>query len=412
MHVHALQFQLADRYKLVLKESMTGVYDLNFRHLRLLVIAGRNARFTDAAFEANISQSALSQAVAKLEVAFAVQIFSRTSHGVAPTAAGRQLLNRTERAIAHFVEGLPRTARADQYSAMGQHFSGVHVRGLLALAEVESFTHAAQRAGVSVPALHRAVRDLEKICGISLVESRGRGVGLTKAARKLVGGFTLGVSELQAALDDSRRGNVKLAIGAMALSRSVLLPATLAQLLETMPNAQIDIVEGSYLELVDLLRSGRIDVMVGALRENPPRDLKQEALFSDKLTIVGRASHPLANKKASFEDLASFPWIVARRASGLLERWRSLFDEADKPRPNAPVQCGSSALIRGMLVRSNFLTLLSIDQVATEMSAGTIVRINSTLPDTERLIGLITRKDWYPTQLHKSFIEFLRINIP
>ncbi|RDE06115.1 hypothetical protein DVW87_10360 [Sphingomonas aracearum] len=194
----------------------------------------------------------------------------------------------------------------------------------------------------------------------------------------------------------------------MALSRSLLLPTALADLLVDAPNIQVDVVEGSYLELVELLRSGRIDVMVGALRDSPARDLHQQPLFADKLTIIGRADHPLAGGVAGFEQLADYPWIVARRASGLLERWQSMFDDAGKARPQAPIQCGSVALIRGMLVRSDFLTLLSPDQVAAEIHAGTLTCIRSVVPDTERLIGAITRRDWYPTALQEQFMAALR----
>jgi len=75
----------------------------------------------------------------------------------------------------------------------------------------------------------------------------------------------------------------------MALSRSLLLPATLANLLREQPGITVDVLEGSYLELVELLRSGKIDILIGALREHPGTDLLQEPLFDDRLTIIGRA---------------------------------------------------------------------------------------------------------------------------
>jgi len=61
----------------------------------------------------------------------------------------------------------------------------------------------------------------------------------------------------------------------MALSRSLLLPATLANLLREQPGITVDVLEGSYLELVELLRSGKIDILIGALREHPGTDLRK-----------------------------------------------------------------------------------------------------------------------------------------
>jgi DNA-binding transcriptional LysR family regulator len=279
---------------------------------------------------------------------------------------------------------------------------------MLSLAETGSFVAAAQSVGLSEPALHRAVKELELLCGTALVERRGRGVGLTAPGHKLARDLQLGVAELSAALEESGDQGGQLSIGAMALSRSLLLPATLAALSQKAPNAHVDVVEGSYLELVELLRSGSVDVIIGALRVEPPRDLHEEPLFTDRLTVIGRADHPLAGRYATYRDLTLYPWIVARRASGLLDRWQQLFDKAGMERPRAPIQCGSVALIRGVLVRSDFLTLLSPDQVRAEIDAGQLIEIKSDAPDTARTIGAITRRDWYPTRLQRLFLDELK----
>ena len=387
---------------------MDRVYELNFRHLRLLDTVVSQGSLSTAAREAGISQPALTQAIAKLESAFGVQLFDRTPLGVAPTPSGRRVLRRVARAMQRLATALKAATTAPQRSGPERYLTSAHVRGLLGVSEAGSFMHAAELAGVSVPALHRSVRDLEQLCGTALVERRGRGVGLTRAGTKLSGGFMLAVAELGTALEEGGQGGGRLAIGAMALSRSHLLPATLADLLRSSPDAQVDVVEGSYLELVEFLRSGRIDVMVGALRGHPARDLQQEPLFADWLTVIGRAAHPLAGRLSSFEELADYPWIVARRASNLLERWQSLFDEAGVPRPQAPIRCGSVAMIRSLLVRTDFLTLLSPDQVAAEIETGLLIRIRSVVPDTRRTIGAITRRDWYPTPLQEAFMAALR----
>jgi DNA-binding transcriptional LysR family regulator len=387
---------------------MDGAFDLNLRHLRMLSIIAENGSLSAAAKAASISQPALTQALAKLEVAFGAVLFDRTAAGVIPTASGRRVLQRVERALKSFALACRRCARTTQAAQFENYLTSAHVRGLMTLAESGSFLRAADAAGVSVPSLHRAVRDLEKLSGTALVERRGRGVGMTRAGAKLARGFTIAVTELGAAIEETTDGGGRLSIGAMALSRSQLLPATLAELLRERPHVRIDVIEGSYLELVDLLRSGKIDILIGALRDAPGRDLFQEPLFTDRLTVIGRAEHPLAGKFASFDQLGENSWIVARRASGLLDRWQEIFDRSGKPRPEAPIQCGSVALIRGLLLRTDFLTLLSTDQVRSEIEAGTLVRIESDVPDTMRTIGAITRRDWFPTKLQDAFMVALR----
>jgi LysR family transcriptional regulator of gallate degradation len=387
---------------------MIDPYKLNLRHLRMLSALAEAGSISATARLVGVTQPGLSQALLKLEAAFGVDLFERTAQGIALTDDGHRVLRRVDRAMTGLGQALRSAGASTQRREPLEFLATAHVRGLLTVAEQGSFVAAARVAGISVPALHRAVRELETVAGISLVERRGRGIGLTRPGQALARGFMIGMAELRAALEECSRREGLLRIGAMALSRSLLLPATLASLVQQRPEIRADIVEGSYLELAEALRDGRIDIVIGALREHPDGHLRQEPLFTDRLTIIGRAQHPLAVKIASFEDLAAYPWIVARRASGLLDRWQQIFDHAGKPRPQAPIQCGSVALIRGVLVRSDFLTLLSTNQVSAEIAAGSLVQIQSGIPDTMRTIGAITRRDWYPTDLQEEFLAILR----
>jgi len=387
---------------------MAEPFDLNLRHLRALGAIAECGNISGAAKQAGLSQPALTQGLAKLEAQFGTALFDRHPHGMEVTPTGKRVLARVNRAMSRLTRAVRAGTKNARAARPENRLTSAQVRAMLSLAETGSFVAAAQSVGLSEPALHRAVKELETVCGTAFVERRGRGVGLTAAGHKLARDLQLGVAELSAALEESGNEGGQLSIGAMALSRSLLLPATLAALSQKAPTAHVDVVEGSYLELVELLRSGSVDVIIGALRVEPPRDLHEEPLFTDRLTVIGRADHPLAARHASYRDLASYPWIVARRASGLLDRWQQLFDEAGMERPTSPIQCGSVALIRGVLVRSDFLTLLSPDQVRAEIDAGQLIEIRSDAPDTARTIGAITRRDFYPTKLQRLFLDELR----
>ena len=386
---------------------MASPYDLNLRHLRMLLAISDAGSLSAAARATSVSQPGLTQALNRLETLFGTMLFDRRTTGVMATPNGQRILQRTRRALHSFTRGCRAVTGASGVEKLDRYLTTAHVRGLIALAEAGGFSSASETAGISAPSLHRAVRGLEALSGTSLVEQRGRGVELTRAGLRLARSFMIGISELAAALQETADHGGHLSIGAMALSRSLLLPATLADLLREQPGITVDVLEGSYLELVELLRSGKIDILIGALRDHPGTDLLQEPLFDDRLTIIGRAEHPLASSVAGFEELAAYPWIVARRASGLLDRWQKMFDRSGMVRPEAPIQCGSVALIRGVLVRSDFLTLLSKDQVTAEIKSGTLVKIDSCIPDTMRTIGAITRRDQIPTKLQILFMNCL-----
>lgn len=393
---------------------MPGAFDLNLRHLRALGLIAQQGGVRSAADVAGLSQPALTQGVAKLERQLGTALFVRGAHGMTPNEAGERVIARIQTAFDHLAAATRSLSRGSRrgFARPENLFTATQLRGLLSLADSGSFVGAAQLTGLSQPALHRAVREMEELCGAPLVERRGRGVALTSGGRSLARGCRLAVLELAAALEDLQgEGTLagQLTIGAMPLCRALLLPKAIARLSgEIAPDARIDVVEGSYRELVEPLRDGTVDLMVGALRHPSPPDLRQTPLFVDRLIVTGRAGHPLAvNASVTLERLAEFPWIVGVVGTPLREHWGRLFDSAGIKRPAAPIECGSVMTIRGILMESDFLTLLSPDQIVMETRAGVLARIGEPLADSIRTIGVTTRQDWQPTRLQRRFIELL-----
>jgi DNA-binding transcriptional LysR family regulator len=64
--------------------------------------------------------------------------------------------------------------------------------------------------------------------------------------------------------------------------------------------------------------------------------------------------------------------------------------------------------IRQILIESDFLTLLSRDQVAVELEAGWLVKLCDTPPGLKRTIGTTTRASWRPTTMQQAFADALR----
>jgi hypothetical protein len=75
--------------------------------------------------------------------------------------------------------------------------------------------------------------------------------------------------------------------------------------------------------------------------------------------------------------------------------------------PAAPIECGSVMTIRGVLVDSDFLTLLSPDQVALEIDAGILAVIDHRLAGGRRTIGVTTRSGWRPTAAQARFVSLV-----
>ncbi|MDG2533016.1 LysR family transcriptional regulator [Sphingomonas sp. HITSZ_GF] len=384
-------------------------FDLNLRHLRALSAIMARGSMSAAAEAVGLSQPALTQGIAKIETRLGIALFERHADGMTATAEGQLLAERSDAAIIHLAQSGRSGARG--FVRPELLMTSTQLRAFLAFADAGGFARAATATGLSQPALHRAVREIEQICGYPLVERRGRGVALTAAGTRLARGVRLARSELVAALaevlgEETAPGG-SLAIGAMPLSRALILPRAIARFTAEYPRVRIDVVEGSWRELIDPLLDGVLDLTVGALRDEPPRGVAQLPLLVDRLVVIGRAGHPLAAEAApSLDRLAAYPWIVGQAGTPLRGQWEALFTGRDLP--PAPIECGSVMVIREVLRQSDFLTLLSPDQIAIESGNGILATIGPPLPQSSRTIGVSTREGWRPTRAQARFLELLR----
>jgi LysR family transcriptional regulator, regulator for genes of the gallate degradation pathway len=372
-----------------------NLWALNLRHLATIAATTRLGSLSAAAQAVHLTQPALTQGISKLEQQLGQPMFDRRPDGMNATDAARLLAPRIERALAYV--GSSRVTMAQ-------------MRALIAVGDAGSYAAASQTTGLAQPSLHRAVADLSVALRRTLVERRGKGIALTEAGRRIVRQFRLARAELSAGLSElaamQGRETGRIAIGAMPLSRARILPLAVTAFLRLYPEAEIRVIEGSHAELVEPLRDGDIDVLIGALRDNAPADgLRQSALFVDHPVVLARAGHPLSATTPDVAALATYPWAVAAPGTPLRAQWERLFEGAGIAPPRVPVECGSVITIREILRDSDFLTLLSPDQVAVELAAGWLVTLCDTPASLVRTIGTTVRENWFPTAMQRAFVE-------
>jgi DNA-binding transcriptional LysR family regulator len=391
-------------------------YDLNLRHLLAVREIARLGGVSHASAAIHLSQPALTQALVKLERGLGQRLFDRRPNGMTPTAAGLDLVDRVNRAVRELTAGfdaLPGVgaARSDSQTLLRQT-SLTHLRAVIAAVENGNFVLATRATGLSSPAIHRAVRDFERLTGASLFERHGRTVRPTGAARALVAAARRAIAELDAAIADlgatgNERGG-RVAIGAMPLARAELAPRAVAAFLREFPSASVTIVDGAYAELMARLLGGDVDLLVGALRTpNPSPEVVQQPLYTDQLAVVARAGHPLAGRPLRPRDLAAHSWIMAPRGTPMRAIWEDFFASADLAPPPVAIECSAVLAIHGLLMEGDWLTLLSPAQVKREIAAGRLVALDVEVTGDRRTIGTTVRAGWRPSNLQARFLEHL-----
>ncbi|HEY2037512.1 MAG TPA: LysR family transcriptional regulator [Steroidobacteraceae bacterium] len=391
----------------------------NLRHLSVFCAVARLGSVSAAARAAHLSQPAVTQAVGSLEEDFGSALFVRTMYGMELTPAGRLCATRVSSALARVEAAIGAAApQARGGAGVGHGITARQLQALAAAVDAGGFGPAARLVGMTRATIQRAARELEERLGVPLFEATSHGLRPTREALRLALQVQLAVAELaQARAEVSATAGAdtgQTVIGAMPLGRSFMVPEAVLRFAERRPQHRVSILDGPYENLLDALRRGRADVLVGALREQIPPDVVQEPLFDDPLAIIVRRDHPLAKlsgggrRAPPAEALVRFAWIAPRAGSPLRRHFERLFSGATAPPPAAAIECNSLIAARTLLLRSDRAMLLSAQQAHHELAAGELVALPHPAGRVVRAIGLTLRRDWQPTAAQAELLDMLR----
>lgn len=370
----------------------------NLRHLRLFLGVCETGSLTQAAQIWNLSQPAVTQAMNKLETTCGVALFRRNRLGFEMTRHGEVMQRRLHRAFTAF-DGVLNELGPRLKLTM----TAAQLQALCAVCEAESFLKAARRQGLAAPTLHRAVSRIEQDARLPLFARLPSGLAATKTCLRLVQAgrvlfYELEQTESELAAVDGREVG-RIVIGTMPLARDSILPEALVAFRQQYPHLGVQLVDGGYDGLLTALRHGKVDFLLGALREEWDHDdLRQDLLFEDSLSLLCAPNHPLARKTpSSIAELAAFPWAVPPQGTPTRARFDALFQEAGLAVPASLIETGSLLAIREILCRSLHLGCISREQARLECQYGLLHELAWPGTPRPRPIGLTYRADWVPT---------------
>lgn len=394
---------------------------INLRHLRAfsaVASAGSIAAAAEALFRV---ASAVTRSILDLEAALGRPLFDRRSRGVALNAYGDLVLARALRIEREFEEARTQLAArggidssADVHSLFTSILNGRRLAVIASLAEKRNMPAVAREFGITQPAISSALKDLESGLGVTLFNRNARGLTATPAGEIVAFYFKRVLSELRhigpdiAASEGTLQGSVN--VGALPLGRTQILPLAIASLLARHPGLHVTTVESPYDALAASLRSGDIDFILGALRSaSEAKDLQQEPLFEDRISVIARAGHPLARaKRIDFRMLREASWTLSRHGSPSRELLERFFSDARQAPPLPAVETGDLAVLRGLLLESDMLTAISAHQLRYEIRDGSLVVLDFPLEETRREIGLTQRLGAFPSPGARALMDEIR----
>ncbi|WP_414939139.1 LysR family transcriptional regulator [Amycolatopsis sp. cmx-11-51] len=199
------------------------------------------------------------------------------------------------------------------------------MRYVVAVAETNSFTRAAERCLVVQSALSHQIARLERELGARLFERTSRRVRLTAAgeaflpaARQCLGAAERAGSAVAAAVGEIRG---RLTVGVIPTVAAVDVPAALQTFHRRYPHVRIGLRVGASEHLVEQVKDNAIEVaFLGLPMSARPEGVGSRELARDDLVAVVAPGHPLANEsevdlsRLSSEVFVDFPAGTAGRA--------------------------------------------------------------------------------------------------
>src|ERR1700682_5573883 len=271
------------------------------------------------------------------------------------------------------------------------------LRTFKTVADLNSFSHAAQQLKLSQPSVSYQVKELEEAIGLPLLDRLGKRVQLTEAGSLLYAYAmrTLNVlDEASLALEEMRgieRG--KLRVGASTTVGIYLLPAALGAFKKLHPGLVISLEIGTRARVQEQVLRNELDLaVVGPALKDP--DLAILPFVSDELVVVAPASHKLKRRgRLTLKDFQGQPFVMREPASGS----RSELDRAARKAGatlNVAMELGSNGAIKHAVESGLGLAVMSRYACVLELAGRRLVEVD--------VRGFPIRRDWHIVHLRRS----------
>lgn len=210
---------------------------------------------------------------------------------------------------------------------MKNELSGM--KAFVTIAELGSFSKAAEMLNLTQPALTRKIKKIESNLNTFLFERTTRKVSLTPEGKRLLPKAKSLLSSLDAAISNISNLHDTVTLSCIPTAVFYFLPRAIVQFNQRYPNIKVRIYEQGIETCMDSVRKGDVDFGINMNLVTYP-DVDFIPLVNEPFVLACRQDHPLASRKlVEWRELVTQTLIGVRKSSGnrqLIER--SL---ADKP---------------------------------------------------------------------------------
>ncbi len=294
------------------------------------------------------------------------------------------------------------------------HVKFRHLQAFIEVARYKSVVKASASLNVSQPAVTKTIRELEQALGVALVEREGRGIRITRYGEVFLKHAGAAIAALRQGVDSVSHERVGeaplLRVGALPTVSSHIMPHAMDLFLKEKTLSRIKIVTGENSVLLEQLRFGELDLVVGRLAgADRMAGFLFEHLYSERVVFAVRAGHPLlASGRSPFAELGGYT-ILMPTASSIIRPVVDQFLIANgiSGLPNQ-IETVSDAFGRAFVSSSDAVWIISAGVVTRDVEAGQLHTLPIDTNDTRGPVGLTMRTDVVPSIAMSLLMQTIR----
>ena len=272
---------------------------------------------------------------------------------------------------------------------------------------LKSFSRAAEKLGLTQPAISAQIRSLEKEVGARLFDRDGGKVTFTAAGRlfepfaehclQCQSHIVVAVNELYR----SARGEVS--VSASEATSLYVLPPVFAQYKKQFARVNLNIVRAEHQRSLESVMNREVDFAVISTPVRDPRIVAQ-TIHRDEIVLAVPPTHSLAGRESIKPDeLLQHPLLLLKqgRQRSLINQFFGSFDA----HPRIAMELDSSELLKRLVCAELGMGFLPRANVMDDLHSGLLKVIKVEGMRMARELALIYRKDRTLTRAAQAFLE-------
>ena len=282
-----------------------------------------------------------------------------------------------------------------------------------AVAELGSFTKAAENLSITQPAVTRHILNLERVYNTRLFDRMGRGVKITAPGRVLLAYarqiLSLNKQAEQGMRELSDGAGGQLSIGASSTAATYRLPSLLRILHDRYPAIELSVYTGTSVAMTRLVMDNAVDVGV-VMQHQTENHLSSVAFAEYENVLVMHPGHRLDKGHGSRVDFSELrdETVISMQPGTTM---RSFIDKlaADNGRPlNILLELDNVEAIKKMVEARLGVAVLPDIALAEDLSDGTLVarQFHQRHGSTENMAA-IYRSDRYIAAPVQAFLDVI-----